>query len=80
MQGLDVTSGELVDGARKECENPLTLRSFKTITTIRIIFFKNKSTCTISNMSSMSHRPSTQVGERTLHIYHFGRLPKFSAT
>jgi hypothetical protein len=27
MQGLDVTSGELVDGARKECENPLTLRS-----------------------------------------------------
>jgi hypothetical protein len=24
MQGLDVTSGELVDGARKEGENPLT--------------------------------------------------------
>ena len=24
MQGLDVTSGELVDGERKECENPLT--------------------------------------------------------
>ena len=23
-QGLDVTSGELVDGARMECENPLT--------------------------------------------------------
>jgi len=24
MQDLDVTSGELVDGARKECKNPLT--------------------------------------------------------
>ena len=24
LQGLDVTSGELVHGARKECENPLT--------------------------------------------------------
>ena len=25
VQGLDVISGELVNGARKECENPLTL-------------------------------------------------------
>ena len=25
MQGLDVTSGELVNGARKECGNPLTM-------------------------------------------------------
>ena len=25
LQGLDVTSSELVNGARKECENPLTL-------------------------------------------------------
>jgi hypothetical protein len=24
MQGLDMTSSELVDGARKECKNPLT--------------------------------------------------------
>ena len=24
-QSLDVTSGELVNGAKKECENPLTL-------------------------------------------------------
>ena len=27
MQGLDVTSGELVNGARKECENPLTYQT-----------------------------------------------------
>ena len=25
LQGLDVTSGGLVNGARKECENPLTI-------------------------------------------------------
>ena len=24
MQGLDMTSGELINGARKECENPIT--------------------------------------------------------
>ena len=56
------------------------LRSLKQLTTIRIIFVKNNFTCTISNMSSMSHRQSSPVGERTLHIYHCGRSPNFSTT
>ena len=28
LQGLDVTSGELFNGARKECQNPLTLTTY----------------------------------------------------
>ena len=31
LQGLDVTSGELVNEVRKDCENPLTLTSTKEI-------------------------------------------------
>ena len=30
MQGLDVTSGELVNGARKKCKNPLTTVRIRT--------------------------------------------------
>lgn len=34
MQGLDVTSGGLVNEARKESENPLTITSRKTMSLI----------------------------------------------
>jgi hypothetical protein len=39
MQGLDVTSGELVDGARKECENPLTFGDHAMVTQLYLICF-----------------------------------------
>ena len=34
LQGLDMTSGELVNGARKECKNPLTCISQPTCSRI----------------------------------------------